>query len=231
MEANESMVDQYKLLHEDDPDYGTSSVEYIEEISLFIEYFKPKSVLDYGCGKGLLTKSLALRFPEIDFYGYDPAIPGKDVLPIQKADLVINTDVLEHIPEDALPDVIKNISLISENVFFGLHHALARQILPNGQNAHCTVKPPIWYYRLLSKSFSSVLLLDWRNDFQSVAVTFPVSPRLIVKYYDLLDMPLYDTPLKRINRWARWRFQRTCKKLGRSCKKIGKCFKGIFAIF
>jgi SAM-dependent methyltransferase len=220
MNMNENTIDQYKRLHSDNLRFGASSIAYIEEVSLFIEYLKPKTVLDYGCGKGALIDELAARFPDIDFYGYDPAIPGKDVLPVQQADLIINTDVLEHIPENALPDIIQKISLISENVFFGLHHALAKQILPNGQNAHCTVKPPVWYYRLLSKSFNPVLLLDGHKIYQSVAITFPVTPKIIVEYYDLLKMPLCDTLVKRLTCWARWRLKRTRKKLKRGWKKF-----------
>jgi SAM-dependent methyltransferase len=213
------MIDQYRELHEYDHDYGTSSIKYIEEISVFINYLKPRTVLDYGCGKGVLLNELARRFPEIDFYGYDPAIHGRDVLPVQKADMVINTDVLEHIPERDLPEVMKNIASISENVFFALHHALARQILPNGQNAHCTVKPPVWYCRLFSKFFDTVCLLDGQHDLLSTVVTFPVTPGIVVKYYDVLKMPLYDTQINRFIRWVPWRLTRTGKKIRRAFRK------------
>jgi len=215
----DELIDQYRELHSHSHRFGGSS-GYVEVLGLFISYLKPETILDYGCGKGYLLEVLAERFPEIKFYGYDPAIPGKDVLPIQKADLVINTDVLEHIPEDALPEVIKGISSISENVFFGLHHALAAQILPNGQNAHCTVKQPIWYYRLFSEFFSAVFLLDAEKNDQSVAITFPVTPKLVAKYYDLIRKPLCDTLYMRFVCWWHWRLNRTSRKMNRALKKL-----------
>lgn len=220
MATDGNMIEQYMQLHQAKLDYGSTSIMYFEEVSLFIAYLKPATVLDYGCGKGVLLEKLTDRFPEVTFYGYDPAIPGRDTLPVQKADLVINTDVLEHIPEHALPDIIKEISLVSENVFFGLHHALANQILPNGENAHCTVKPPIWYFRLFSNYFYAVSLFDGRNEQISVAVTFPVTPRLIVEYYDLIKSPLFDTFYKRMSRWIHWRLARTHKKLKRAWGKL-----------
>ena len=155
-------INEYKILHENLASFGSGACMYIEEVSLIIDYLKPKTVLDYGCGKANLIKELVHKYPDIEFYGYDPAIKGRDVLPIEKADLVINTDVLEHIPEDELPNVIANIASISENAFFGLHHALAYTILPNGENAHCTVKPPIWYYNLFLNYFKTPYPLQGR---------------------------------------------------------------------
>jgi SAM-dependent methyltransferase len=198
----DGQIAQYRQLHAEKADYGASSPKYIDETSLFIGWLKPKSVLDYGCGKGGLLKALALRFPDIQFAGYDPAIPGADTLPRQKFDMAICTDVLEHIPEDALPRVVQEIASLSENCFFGLHHALARQILPNGQNAHCTIRPPVWYHRLLSQAFPQVFLLDGRGKegILSVAATFPITPMLAKEYYEIIGKPLDDSPWKRFAR-------------------------------
>ena len=51
-------IEQYKKLHSDDKSYGASSLKFIDEISVFIDHLKPKTVLDYGCGKGALIKGL-----------------------------------------------------------------------------------------------------------------------------------------------------------------------------
>lgn len=104
---------------------------------------------------GALIKALAESFPDIKFYGYDPAVEGMDILPVKEVDLVINTDVLEHIPEDELEETIEKISSLSQNALFMLNHRLAGLILSNNENAHCTVKPPIWYYNLFCKFYKN----------------------------------------------------------------------------
>ncbi|MDR1168421.1 MAG: class I SAM-dependent methyltransferase [Heliobacteriaceae bacterium] len=175
-------LQQYKILHTENNYYGASSLRYLDYVCMIIDYLKPKVVLDFGCGKAALIKELTQRYPTIEFYGYDPAIPGRNILPIEKADLVVNTDVLEHIPEDALPEVIAKIASISDNAFFVLHHALARQILPNGQNAHCTVKPPQWYYELFSKYFKNPYPLPSKDLLRSAVITFTPSVDFLNTY-------------------------------------------------
>jgi SAM-dependent methyltransferase len=185
-EVMTNYLDEYKVLHKYSPTYGSSGCKYLPEVCLIIDYLKPKTVLDYGCGKANLIKELVFRYPDVEFYGYDPAIPGRDVLPVQKADLVINTDVLEHISEKCLPSVVENIASISDAVFFALHHALAYTILPNGENAHCTVKPPQWYYELLGRYFKTPYPLPGRR-VHSVIITFTPSVDFLNAYHSLVD--------------------------------------------
>ena len=181
-----SYLDEYKLLHKNLPSFGSGACIYMPEICLVIDYLKPKTVLDFGCGKGNLIKELVHRYPTIEFYGYDPAIPGRDVLTIEKADLVINTDVLEHIPENVLPGIVAKIASISDNAFLGLHHALAYTILPNGENAHCTVKPPQWYYALFSKYYESPYPLPGRKIELSAVITFTPSIDFLSAYHQIV---------------------------------------------
>jgi 2-polyprenyl-3-methyl-5-hydroxy-6-metoxy-1,4-benzoquinol methylase len=63
-------------------------------------------VLDYGCGKGVLADQLN-KLKHISCEKYDPAIPDYDVRPKKVFDCLINTDVLEHIPEDELDGTLK----------------------------------------------------------------------------------------------------------------------------
>ncbi len=183
-------IEQYKQLHKQEKDYGNSK-DFLEELCLVIDFLKPKTILDYGCGKGGRIEELKKIYPNIDIYGYDPAIEGKDFLPIHKVDLVINFDVLEHIPEDEIEDVVKKISSISQNVYFGLHHALAVFHLPNGENAHCTVKPIFWYYELFNKYFKTQTILRGRYEWLSAILTFPVDGKLMANYYKITEEAVY----------------------------------------
>ena len=151
-----------------------------------IDYLRPKTILDYGCGKGTLIECLQKKYPDIKCYGYDPAIPERDSLPDDKIDFLINTDVLEHIPSSELPSVVSQISSITKNCFFHLHHYAATQILPNGENAHCTIKPPSWYHELLGRYFDDISALKSPSELNSVVITFKLPPLLVLKYNQII---------------------------------------------
>lgn len=180
---DDKYINMYKELHEDMEGFGRSSNAYFDEVCLFIDYLKPESVLDYGCGKGAIIKLLQEKYPHIKFYGYDPAVPKYQELTIKKADFVINTDVLEHIPEMSLDGIINDISKISQKAFFALHHAPAVAILPNGENAHCTVKSLKWYEKLIGRHYKTITSLKSRKIYLSTIVTFDL-PENIKDEYD-----------------------------------------------
>lgn len=182
-----TLIDQYKLVHENKSSYGTTSIRYWEEVSLFIKFLDAKTVLDFGCGKGFLLNKLKKDFPDIKFVGYDPAIPEISILPNEKFDLVINTDVLEHIPEKELPKIISLISSYSKNAFFVLHHAKAVEVLPNGENAHCTIKPPKWYHNLFKNYFNTLYPLTSHQKVLSAVLTFDIPDNIFLKYMELLN--------------------------------------------
>lgn len=183
-----NQIDFYKRLHSNQ-NFGTSGINLVDEVSLMIDFLKPKIVLDYGCGKNLLCLELSKRYPKIKFYGYDPAIEQYQQLPVDKADFVINSDVLEHIPECEIENVVSDISKISQCVFFNLHHALADAVLDNGENAHCTVKPQLWYYGLLLKYFKNLTILNGREHYTSVILTAPLKWDIIDRYYSIISTP------------------------------------------
>ena len=93
-----------RTLHQTNLAYGVGGSKHVETILKLANQIGTKSVLDYGCGKSLLAKNLP--FP---IWEYDPAVPGKEESP-RAADLVICTDVLEHIEPDKLEWVLADIS-------------------------------------------------------------------------------------------------------------------------
>lgn len=174
-------------------------MELLPAIRPIIEFLKPKRILDYGCGKGNLVKALANKYPSIKVYGYDPAVEEFEKMPVDKVDLVICTDVLEHIPENELPDTVARIASLSENVFFHLHHAKAVAVLPNGENAHCTIYSPKQYADLLKKFFPTLNFLTGLNNVTSTCITFTLPQNIsdnweflihpnAIKYADNLDV-------------------------------------------
>jgi hypothetical protein len=148
--------DEYRrlneLLHESDPAYGSGSgLKYAGFVKEAMRRTGSTSVLDYGCGKGSLRKALG-EFVE----NYDPAVPEWSGMP-PPADLVVCTDVLEHVEPDQMGRVVAHIrSLTLRAAFFVIACREARKTLADGRNAHLTVKPPEWWIDMLSSDFKPV---------------------------------------------------------------------------
>lgn len=106
------------------------------------------SVLDYGCGRGYLAK--ALPFPIAE---YDPAIPGKDESP-RPADLVVCTDVLEHIEPDKLDYVLDDLRRCTKRLaFLTIHTGTSTKTLADGRNSHLIQEGSDFWRGKLSQFF------------------------------------------------------------------------------
>lgn len=149
--------EQLTNLHASNPNWGTSGYAHYEQVKHYLINSDMKSVLDVGCGKGTLIEALA-----DDGYivqGYDPAIPKFSDKP-KVADLVICTDVLEHIEPEHLEEFL---SMLSDNCERKLYAAIslvpAKQILPDGRNAHLIVQPAHWWLERLGKYFGALCVV------------------------------------------------------------------------
>ena len=195
MITNKNYVEQYKLLNDKNKLYYESNLSIfnmVNEISLFINYLKPKNILDYGCGNGVLLKLLKHKYTKINIDGYDPAIKEFSVIPKNHYDMIINTDVLEHIPKSDIGYVVNHIKSLSNNVFFCLHHGKAWTILPNGENAHITIEPKEWYHNLMRNYFDIIIPLKARNPINSIVITFNINKTIFNKYNKILKLDIND---------------------------------------
>lgn len=136
---------------------GNELPKYATPIKQIIEATNSKSILDYGAGKGkqyempikvgeITYKSIQDYWAVNEIIKYEPALPEHNNLPDKPVDGVISTDVLEHIPLNDISWVVDEMfSLATKFVFVNIacYPALAR--LPDGRNAHCTIKPPQWW--------------------------------------------------------------------------------------
>jgi hypothetical protein len=115
-----------------------------DDIKEMLKQFQCKSLIDYGCGHGTQYNpphNLHQYWGLTEIYRYDPGVRIFNNKPIGLWDAVINTDVLEHIPEEFVRDVIKEIySYATKFEYFQIATSPAKAILPNGENAHCTLK-------------------------------------------------------------------------------------------
>ena len=81
---------------------------------------------------------------------YDPGVPEHSKLPTKKGDIVICTDVLEHIPEEDLDWIIREIfSLSNSTVFLNISCQLALKTFTTGkykgENVHVSVFDHEWW--------------------------------------------------------------------------------------
>ena len=144
------LIEQYKQLHANEERYaGNSTRIHKDSIGQYIEILNCQSILDFGCGKG--NQYHKERIHETNFRGimpslYDPAVEQYSKLPEGTFDAVISTDVLEHIEEEDIDDVLKLIySKANKFVYHGIANFPAVVMLPDGRNAHVIQQPLDWW--------------------------------------------------------------------------------------
>lgn len=154
MILNEPYIEQYRQLHAATR-YGRSSEKLLPQLLPEVLELRPRTILDYGCGQSRLVEMLKYD-GDVQTFRYDPAIAEIAKLPVRSADLVVNTDVMEHIPTSDVDDVLSDISRISQHALFNIATAPAGRVLFNGENAHCTVQPADWWATTLARHFGHV---------------------------------------------------------------------------
>lgn len=111
-----------------------------------IEKYSPNSILDFGCGTGALISTLKTRYPKKTIEGYDPGNKKfTNKFENQKFDLVISTDVLEHIEPNFLNETLIFLKEKSNRCYHLIALEPSRVFLPDGRNAHLILKSKDWW--------------------------------------------------------------------------------------
>jgi 2-polyprenyl-3-methyl-5-hydroxy-6-metoxy-1,4-benzoquinol methylase len=101
---------------------------------------KSTDVLDYGCGKSTLAQNLPFSIKQ-----YDPAIPKYSMAP-DRSDIVVCTDVLEHIEPHLIDDVLTDICRLTKLIcFLVVARGPAKKFLEDGRNAHLIQEDEKWW--------------------------------------------------------------------------------------
>ena len=165
---NQKISDNYlklqKELHKN-PNYGVASIKFAPNVKKILEDAKLFSISDYGAGKKNLQKTLNnLGLNNCQYYPYDPVFP--EYGPPKEADLVCCIDVLEHIEEIFLDNVLNDLKKITKKLgFFTIHTGPAVKILEDGRNAHLIQKPPSWWLPKMCSKFEIKHLQEVPNGF------------------------------------------------------------------
>lgn len=126
--------------------WGADGGKHTEAVRQIIDEYQPKTILDYGCGENKLAESLT----PIRVSGYDPGVRERATMP-KPCDLVISTDVLEHVEPDKLDAVLDHIWRLTGVVgYFVISTRLANAKLPDGRNAHLSVHDGSWWLEKLA---------------------------------------------------------------------------------
>ncbi|PIV78569.1 MAG: class I SAM-dependent methyltransferase [Rhodobacteraceae bacterium CG17_big_fil_post_rev_8_21_14_2_50_63_15] len=186
-----AMVAMYETLHEEGESAAGKSgkqtfpgkmlIRHAPGIKEMIDHTGARDILDYGAGKGVgyTLRNVALKkgleVPSIqEYWGvedircYDPGHePFKD-LPDHPYDGVIATDVLEHITAPDVPWIVDEMfSYARQFLYANVACYPAVKVLPNGQNVHCTIRPPDWWAGV----FHAIAMRHTTVSYRLIAVT------------------------------------------------------------
>jgi hypothetical protein len=141
----------------------TNSQEYIKRI---IKDNGIKTVLDYGCGdtdhrwncdvKGLNVRGEPVSLKEWlhikEVYLYEPS---RNVDERRKVDMVISSDVLEHVHITDLPNVIRDMADNADKMLVAQVACYQTTTeFSNGEDVHITIREPNWW----SGVFETIML-------------------------------------------------------------------------
>jgi 2-polyprenyl-3-methyl-5-hydroxy-6-metoxy-1,4-benzoquinol methylase len=154
-----------KAMHAAPRGFGQSGQKHAPLILRFVEELHITSILDYGCGQG--TFSDVFRGyggnAKVSIKEYDPAIEGKDKLP-EPADLVLCTDVLEHVEPQCIEAVLNHLASLTQRYgYFVISLVPANKFMPDGRNAHVLIRDRKWWHAECKKRWH-VMSWEQRND-------------------------------------------------------------------
>jgi hypothetical protein len=179
------LIEQYRAMHRDgDVRRGTPAEQTFDGKSLprqasrikkLIQRSGARTILDYGAGKGRqylpagIMENGVVRWNSMqEYWGvgsircYDPGHAPFSSLPEGQFDGVVCTDVLEHCPEEDLPWIVGELFGYARLfVFANVACYPAAKTLPNGENAHCTIRPVSFWRELFDKAAAGRIGLIW----------------------------------------------------------------------
>ena len=160
---------------------GRSLRAQVRRIKNLIRKTGAETVLDYGSGKGKQYDPKPLRIEGegswegvLDYWDvdevvcFDPATPPYSNPPSTRFHGVVSTDVLEHCPEDDIPWIVDEMFSFAERfVFATIASYPARKRLPNGDNAHVTLREPDWWRAIFEQAAARRRGVIWEAWVQS----------------------------------------------------------------
>jgi len=143
---------QLKEVHQQrDRKWGTTGARnFGDYVVKFLEHRRGqiRSVLDFGAGHGSLGKYVMETAVDINcsWFNYDPSHASIELLPEGQFDLIVSSDVLEHVEPEMIDETIQWMKDHANKAMF--HHIACDPcslILPDGRNAHLITEKLDWW--------------------------------------------------------------------------------------
>ena len=146
------LIEHYKHLAEEGALRGLSILRFRASIAKIVNGCRARTVLDFGCGAGDAYRQphrLSRDWPTVRWYDvtlYDPAFAENAKPPRGEFDVVLCSDVLEHIPEAEVPAFLARLfSHARCHVWASVCCRPAKKAFPDGTNLHVTLQPLDWW--------------------------------------------------------------------------------------
>ena len=159
----EKYINELKWLHAkaDRPRGFGGKVKPLGAFHSFYEKWKPKSVLDYGCGKGAILNNLQQTYPNTVWKGYDPAVEQFKIITEKSFDCIFSNDVLEHIEPQYIDKVLEHIWKLSNKfIWLRIDTKPARKTLMDGRNAHLILESKEWWQNKIQQHQGKIVYIE-----------------------------------------------------------------------
>jgi 2-polyprenyl-3-methyl-5-hydroxy-6-metoxy-1,4-benzoquinol methylase len=126
----EAWLDRHRRTHATHAVFGTHRHPYLRDtiarLAAAAGGAERPSLLDYGCGKGVLLREIAASGLFRFVRGYDPAVDAFKARPAQLYDIVLCLDVLDQIEDEFVEPIITDVAQFTRH--FALFDVITRQV-------------------------------------------------------------------------------------------------------
>jgi hypothetical protein len=157
------LPDFYRQMHQAHAFLGDSWLRHKGRLLDFVPAPPAQGpILDFGCGpEGGLAADCRRAWPWIaeSFIPHDPYVPAYAQDPWKSGFRVFfSCDVFEHLPAWQLSHLLLRLRKHAscDKIFVALSTRPANKCLPNGLNAHLTVRPVDWWHGFFSAALGGV---------------------------------------------------------------------------
>jgi hypothetical protein len=160
--GDEYYASLYRDMHGYGAFRGLTWMKQVETLERTIENIGSMRILDFGCGP---LGGLARKYGD-SVLPYDPFVAKFSDCPWHRQfDVCFSSDVLEHMKVKDVDEFLRQVRATEAHyVFLNISTRRAKKNLPNGTNAHLTVRPAEWWLRRIARglggSFRPVLAIN-----------------------------------------------------------------------